>query len=484
MAELTDAQKARIRAEEEARAQALLEARYREQVRAEVEAASGLPADPVPEAPAPPASAPPPRGTSPPAPSPEALPRGPRANVRVALWSLVALLGLGGVALTTWGIARAVGGGGRGAAESLADDPADVEVVAAATGPIAAAPEARWDAADLGFTGYELGPDGALREVTRPGASTRDELARELIAHETVAGRGPAPAPSTTLAELEARAAVSNEADPLLRWVPPDAFVVAGLDLAEARRTPALARLRDGLLELLGVRRSVASLDDVLGLDLLGRGGLAVFAFSEAALREGGDERLVLARVPYDADGVARRLRGVDPAAVPRRTADGLVTRFGEGGVVLGDGFVLVAAPRSFEAAIKARSGTSALVTGALSAPLREARVAPHAFAAMRWPAGPRDGLPAELAALAEVDSVRLRVVVRGARVRIEVAARLEDEASASRLLGLLTAQRRGPAAPLLADVTLAREEHAVMARATFGDEGLRRWLAAARAVW
>ncbi|TNF31266.1 MAG: hypothetical protein EP329_12595, partial [Deltaproteobacteria bacterium] len=38
MAGLTDEQKARIRAEEEARAQALAEAQYRQQVRAELEA--------------------------------------------------------------------------------------------------------------------------------------------------------------------------------------------------------------------------------------------------------------------------------------------------------------------------------------------------------------------------------------------------------------------------------------------------------------
>ena len=471
MAGLSDEQKARIRAEEEQRAQALLEERYRQQVRDELAAGQGG-AVPTPggavEAPAVAArgrQAQPPavreRQAQPPAAQGRQAqpPAAPGGGTALGLWLGAGLLFAAAAALAVLAFA------GGGAVAGPGGDDAELgppEIMAAGDGALTRVAPARWDPAELGFSGFEVGDDGVVRKVAPTGTRTLAELSAS--ADAGAAPRNPVLPEPPPLSELPAPSAAGAVAVPgaealppvfdgMVRFVPADAWLVIAVNGASLGTSRVLRRLFDDVVREAHAEPQLARLAERAGVRVPDDVSVALFAATPAIRRDGEEFMLGLAGT-FDGRRVMDFYAG--EAATTRRVEGPPLTwiETGRGGVALGDGFVVAGATATFQAALAARTGNGALLSPTLGPALRAARTAPSAFVVMVLTGEPARTLAAGLPALAGATLLVVRVDAR-AGLALDAALTVADADAAAAVVRAVDGARSG-SSPLAA-LVLAR---------------------------
>lgn len=232
MTKLSDERKRQIRAEEEARAQAEAEAKHRAEVRSEL---AGAPVTTVKgHAPGPTAPVAEPART----PTVILAKPGRRGAVLVAVGALAVVAG---IALLILGLTR-----------KTPREPG-AELVAES----APAAEPPWNPAELASPSLSY-KDGVATEVPATGTTTLADLKKQV---DEVPPAGPSsPPPAATVGAL----------DPLLAYVPPDAFGVLAVDLDRLRGSRALMEAVDALVRQTGLADRIGPLGGVGAIAIAG----------------------------------------------------------------------------------------------------------------------------------------------------------------------------------------------------------------------
>ena len=462
MAGLSDEQKARIRAEEEARAQALaeeryrqqvrealaaeqqaaLEARYREQVRAEI--GTGAPTSGAPGVPTAVAAVVAPTA---PRPAPSA-----GAGRAVGLWAGAAVLAAGAITL---GVVGFTGGGSEAAVESGGGaEFGPPDIVAAGEGALAPVAPARWDPAALGFEGFEVRPDGSVVKVPATGVRSLAALAasaREVRTTRAVVPESPLPTFAPGAAPPAAPpAAASGHVAAVMRFVPPDAWIVVGVDGPSLRGSRLLTRVFADLVAESHGEGAIAQLDAATGVNIPGDLA-AFFLVATPASRKDSDEILLGLCGAFDERSLARFFFQNDKAP---RWVEGPPVTWVEGdqlGAAIGDGCTVVASKSTFRAALAARTGNGALLSPRIGPTLRRISAAPSGFALFDLAGPPARDLGRLLPDLASATVLGVGVDARDG-LSVDATLAVGDPGAAARLVAALDRARvEAPAFVVLA---------------------------------
>jgi len=448
---LTPEQRRRIRAEEEARVAAEEEARYRAAVRSELAGQAPTPAPPT--APA-------------------------RARVKTSkapmLWGALAGVCLLGAMVLVFVATRPR------AADGPAGDerPTDVELRLVAGGAIAPVARPAWRPESLATDTYTIDADGKVKRAPGAGLMTLDEL-RAAYAAPAPIMEDPFPEPErASLPELiEAYRAsppdtsrprlrtlapvrdivktpdkLATALDDLLRFVPPSAYLVVGLDRAGVTRSPMLAQVHAALARALG---STPPLSLVGGEIALAAADRVVYAAAVPGV-DAEDEFLVVA----SADG--EHLRTARDALAGRVRVEGAVVHYdlgSDGGVVVEDGRIAAARPRTLATTLAARATDCITWSGAASAMVRRVRDASALFIVIDPRAAGTSGLDALAPGLEAARMLGARVDV-GAGVTLALHLDFADAPAATTALAGLERRRTelaaSPAGEMLARIRAA----------------------------
>jgi hypothetical protein len=168
--------------------------------------------------------------------------------------------------------------------------------------------------------------------------------------------------------------------EPLLRFVPPSAWFVLGVDLQALRQAPAALRAL--------VPRAVRAADSTGWLATLGAGDAAldpagppaaVVAATPEAATDPNEALFLVGGAPYARPPLEDRLRAAKPDATVHHDGVVPVWALGTAAVALDSDGWLVAGLRGFRAALAARASDCILWAGTLASALRETRLMPVA---------------------------------------------------------------------------------------------------------
>ncbi|PKN56417.1 MAG: hypothetical protein CVU56_16405, partial [Deltaproteobacteria bacterium HGW-Deltaproteobacteria-14] len=340
--------------------------------------------------------------------------------------------------------------GGAGAEDDGELAPPDI--VASGAGALAPVAPARWDPAALGFEGFEVRPDGSVVKVAATGVRSLAELAasaREVRTPRAVVPESPLPTGAPAPPPAPAPAA-SDHVAAVLRFVPQDAWIVVGVDGASLRGSRLLTRIFADLVAEAHGESAIAQLDAATGVNIPGDVA-AFFLVATPASRQDSDELLLGLCGAFDTRSLARFFLQRDEDL---RWVEGPPVTWAEGsqlGAATGEGCTIVAAKRTFRAALAARTGNGALLSPRIGPTLRRLSAAPSGFALLDLEGEPARELGQLLPDLASATVLGVGVDAR-AGLSVDATLAVGDAGAAARLVaGLDRARVDAPAFVTLA---------------------------------
>lgn len=175
----------------------------------------------------------------------------------------------------------------------------------------------------------------------------------------------------------------STVLDPVVAYLPPDAFAVAAFDLDQTRRSPATTRIVERLLARTAQRADVETAAHAGGLDLGASGRALLIAGVPAAVPGEPPQVLIVVGGPLD-EAQAERQLVAEGGTVAIRDADRVTIALHGVSVLIRQDLLVIAPAAVLERSIAAHAGDSAAEAGELRDAVLAARGGTAGFVAVR----------------------------------------------------------------------------------------------------